>query len=139
MIMIFTGLTRWRSMRFSGVSTGPRCFFRSTPLPSFPRGEKSTLPMHLTLGHLMRKTQRALRYCFSMMLYCSRKYCKIVFLLWCGQTKFLKILKQILSFSKPHNIFFHLLSKRLWKVSFLWVQIFVFCLHIRSTLFFPIW
>lgn len=98
MMIIFTGLMRWRSMRFSGVSTGPRCFFRSTPLPSFPRGEKSTLPMHLTLGHLMRKTQRALRYCFSMMLYCSRKYCKIVFLLWCGQTKFLKFLNKFYLF-----------------------------------------
>lgn len=108
MIILFTGQTRLRSMRFFGESTGPRCFFRSTPLPSFPRGERSTPPMHLTLGHLMRKTLRALRYHFSMMLYCIRKYREILFLLWCGWTR---IFKFEYSFSKWHKMFIHLLSK----------------------------
>lgn len=110
MIILFTGQTRLRSMRFFGESTGPRCFFRSTPLPSFPRGERSTPPMHLTLGHLMRKTLRALRYHFSMMLYCIRKYREILFLCDVVGPEFLN-LNTVLSFSKWHKMFIHLLSK----------------------------
>lgn len=105
MIILFTGQTRLRSMRFFGESTGPRCFFRSTPLPSFPRGERSTPPMHLTLGHLMRKTLRALRYHFSMMLYCIRKYREILFLLWCGWTRIFKFEYCFIFFKMTENVY----------------------------------